>query len=76
MLRPGAALLVLAAVPAVAAAQSKSALSWVREPGAESCIGTVELGQRVERLVGPMLVSAPEGQVSVEGRIRRAGPAR
>jgi len=58
--------------PAPAAAQSKSALSWVRQPGAESCIGTVELGKRVERLVGPMLVPAPEGQVSVEGRIAPA----
>lgn len=64
--------LAAATCGASAAAQSKSALSWVREPGAESCIGTVELGQRVERLVGPMLVPAPEGQVSVEGRIARS----
>jgi hypothetical protein len=62
----------LLGTPAALAAQSKSALSWVREPGAERCIGTVELGRRVERLVGPMLVSAPEGQVSVEGRIAPA----
>jgi hypothetical protein len=57
--------------PASARAESKSALSWVRESGAEQCIGAVELGQRVERLVGPMLVAAPAGQVSVEGRIAR-----
>ena len=60
------------ATPDAAGAQSKSALSWLRAPGAESCIGTVELGKRVERLVGPMLVPAPEGQVSVEGRIAPA----
>jgi hypothetical protein len=63
---------VLTSLPLAAVAQSKSALSWVREPGAEGCIGTVELGQRVERLVGPMLVAAPEGQVSVEGKIAPA----
>jgi hypothetical protein len=78
MLRLARALLalpcLLAAPGTPAAAQSKSALSWVRAPGAEQCIGTVALGQRIERLVGPMLVSAPEGQVSVEGRIAPVKP--
>jgi hypothetical protein len=73
MLRLARALLALPCLlawpTAPTAAQSKSALSWVRTEGAEQCIGSVELGKRVERLVGPMLVAAPEGQVSVEGRI-------
>jgi hypothetical protein len=41
-------------------------------PGAEGCIGTTELGSRVERLVGPVLVSATRAQVSVEARVARA----
>jgi hypothetical protein len=53
--------------------QAPSALSWVREAGAESCIGAPELGARVERLVGPVLVAAPSAEVSVEGHIARHG---
>lgn len=58
---------------ASAQAQAPSALSWVREAGAESCIGAPELGARVERLVGPVLVAAPSAEVSVEGHIARKG---
>ncbi len=61
-------------VTSSAAAQTKTALSWVREAGAEGCIGAVELGRRVENVVGPMLVSAPDGQVSVEGRVGKRSP--
>lgn len=50
-------------------AQSKSALSWSRGAGAEGCIGAVALARRVEQIVGPVLVSASDAQVSVEGRI-------
>lgn len=71
VLRVALPLSLLLVCTGLAVAESKSALSWVREPGTESCIGAVELGQRVERLVGPMLVAAPAGQVSVEGRIAR-----
>ncbi len=49
----------------------RSALSWVREPGAETCIGAAELGRRVERLVGPVLVAASQAEVSIEARIAR-----
>lgn len=56
-----------------ASGQAPSALSWVREAGAESCIGAPELGARVERLVGPVLVAAPSAEVSVEGQIARNG---
>ena len=65
---------LLSGAASTAATQSRSSLSWVREPGAESCIGAAELGRRVESLVGPMLVSAPDGEVSVEGRIAPAKP--
>ena len=54
-------------------AQAPSALSWVRQPGAEGCIGAPQLGARVERLVGPVLVAAPSAEVSVEGVITRQG---
>jgi hypothetical protein len=57
----------LASAPAHA--QTKSALGWVRMRGAEECIGTAELASRVERLVGPVLVSASRAQVSVEARV-------
>lgn len=57
----------------LATAQTSTALSWVREPGAESCIAAIELGRRVERIVGPVLASAPEAQVSIEGRIASQG---
>lgn len=47
-----------------------STLAWVRLPGAESCIGTVELAKAVERRLG-RLVFAPVSQadLAVEGRI-------
>jgi hypothetical protein len=61
------ALCWLAAQPL--AAQARVALSWVREAGAESCIGAQDLGRAVERIVGPVLVAAPQAQLSVEGRI-------
>jgi hypothetical protein len=56
-----------------ALAQAPSSLSWVREPGAESCIAAPELGARIERLVGPVLVAPPLAQVSVEGHVARHG---
>src|SRR5262245_50490366 len=52
-------------------AHAKTALSFVREPGAEHCIAALELGQRVEHVVGPVLVSAADAELSVEGRIAR-----
>lgn len=67
-----AALAVTWLVVLGAQAQTRSALSWVREPGAEQCIAAPELGQRVQTLSGRDLVAAPEAQVSIEGRIARA----
>jgi len=63
---------LLTEVPS-ALAQAPSSLSWVREPGAESCIAAPELGARIERLVGPVLVAPPLALVSVEGHVARRG---
>jgi hypothetical protein len=50
-----------------------SALSWVRMPGAESCMSARELAQGVERRLGrSVFVSAALGDLSIEGRIERA----
>src|SRR4051812_5579542 len=65
--------LALALRPESVHAQAKTALSWVRTQGAESCIAATELGRRVEQLVGPVLASAPEGQISIEGGIKKSG---
>lgn len=64
----------LCAVPAVARAQAPgprtSSLSWIRMPGAESCVSTQELARDVEARLGrPVFVSAAAADVSVEGRI-------
>jgi hypothetical protein len=54
-----------------------SSLSWVRMPGAESCVATQDLAQRVEARLGrPVFVSAAQADVSVEGLIEPAGPGR
>jgi hypothetical protein len=53
-----------------------SSLSWIRMPGAESCIPTQELARAVEaRLARAVFVSASQGDVSIEGRIDRKGAA-
>ncbi|HEX7664042.1 MAG TPA: hypothetical protein VF407_06025, partial [Polyangiaceae bacterium] len=47
-----------------------SSLSWIRMPGAESCVPTQDLARDVEtRLARPVFVSASQGDVSIEGRI-------
>lgn len=62
----------LALAPGEASARAKTALHWVRGEGAESCIGPRALARAVEQHIGPVLVSATDGEVSVEGRIERA----
>jgi hypothetical protein len=53
-----------------------SSLSWIRMPGAESCIPTQELARAVElRLARTVFVSASQADVSIEGRIDRKGAA-
>jgi hypothetical protein len=47
-----------------------SSLSWIRLPGAESCVATQALARAVEeRLARQVFVSAAQADVSVEGRI-------
>lgn len=51
-----------------------SSLSWVRLPGAESCIATQALSRAVEeRLRRPVFVSPSNADLSVEGHVERSG---
>lgn len=62
---------LLAPLPAPAQAMSPS-LSWVRLPGAESCIAAGALARRVEgRLGRAIFVTASEADLLIEGRIER-----
>ena len=59
-----------------AAAQPDIALSWVRGPGAESCIALAELAARSEaRMAGRAFVAAEEAELNLEGRIAREAAA-
>jgi hypothetical protein len=52
-----------------------SSLSWVRLPGADSCVSTQDLARDVEaRLRRTVFVSASSADVSVEGRIEPKPP--
>ncbi len=51
------------------AALRRPALHWVRGPGASGCVDPRRLAQRVEELVGPVLVRAPEAEHSIEGYV-------
>lgn len=65
---------VVCAPPAARAGTATSALSWVRLPGAETCIPTPELGTRIEKHLGrPVLVSPSVADVSIEGRVEPVG---
>ncbi|HEY8087298.1 MAG TPA: hypothetical protein VIF09_05625 [Polyangiaceae bacterium] len=73
-----ACIAALCAVPAAAHAEvpapRTSSLSWIRMPGAESCVSTQDLARDVEaRLARPVFVSAAQADVSVEGRIEPRG---
>ncbi len=49
-----------------------SSLSWVRLPGAESCISTQKLASAVEKRIGRRaFVSASQADISLEGRVER-----
>src|SRR5689334_13052526 len=55
-----------------APAPRTSALSWVRGPGAESCLGVRTLAQAVERILSrPVFVPASRADLSVEARVDR-----
>jgi hypothetical protein len=54
----------------VAPDKAGPALNWTRQPGAESCIGSVELAARIEeRVQKKIFVPAPEAIVAVEGYV-------
>ena len=53
-------------------AQRTSSLSWVRLAGAEQCISTQELAERVEQRLGRrVFVSASQADLSLEGHVER-----
>lgn len=71
------ALIVVVAAPSARAepdARRTSTLAWVRLPGAEACIGPVELAAAVEARLG-RVVFAPvsRADLAVEGRIEPTG---
>ncbi len=69
--------LALGAAPVCAQeapAPRHASLSWVRLPGAESCVSSTELGRAVEaRLSRRVFVSAAEAELAVEGRVEHEG---
>jgi hypothetical protein len=63
--------LLASAAPAHATPPTSS-LSWVRLPGAESCLSTHQLAESVEKRLGHRaFVSASQAELSLEGRIER-----
>jgi hypothetical protein len=61
----------------VASAQSvlrRPALHWARSQDALSCVDPRTLAERVEELVGPVLVRAPEAEHTVEAEVSRPKP--
>jgi hypothetical protein len=76
-LRIASALLVASALTPLAIstahAQRTSSLGWARLPGAEDCISTQALAERVERRLGRrVFVSASQADFALEGRVERA----
>ena len=68
--------LALVALALPARAQRTSSLGWVRLAGAEQCIATQQLAQRVEQRVGhSVFVSASQADLAIEGRVERATDA-
>lgn len=61
--------------PADHGGKKTSSLSWTRLEGAESCIGTHDLAQRVEALLHRQaIVSAADADLSIEGRVEKKSP--
>src|SRR5262245_9058418 len=68
--------IALVAFAPAARAQRTSSLGWVRLAGAEQCIATQQLAQRVEQRVGrAVFVSASQADLAIEGRVERAPDA-
>jgi hypothetical protein len=66
----------LHALPMLAQAQASGAhafaLNWVRGPGAEACISSSELADRVEQLLGPVFRAPDDASRAIEGLITKA----
>jgi hypothetical protein len=70
------ALLLLLAAGALAQPTGGAALNWVRMPGAERCIGSVELSGLVEERLGRnAFVRPPDALVLIVGRVSPRPPA-
>lgn len=63
------------ALGAKAEAPARTALHWVRAPGAEQCIDPRTLAMRVEALTGPVFVRPAEAERSLEAEIAPHGRA-
>ena len=61
----------LAGIAAAASADeaSASSLTWIRKPGAESCIGQAELRKRVEARLSRKLVREKDARLQIRGEI-------
>ena len=68
---------LIASAASAQATPPTSSLSWVRLPGAESCLSTHQLAASVEKRLGHRaFVSASQAELSLEGRIERSAPDR
>lgn len=69
------ALCSLALVQRAAAQDERQgyALNWVRAPGAEACISSSRLAERVEQLLGPVLRAPDASDRAIEGLVEPAG---
>lgn len=71
----GACALAWLALPAraqTAPASHGYALNWVRAPGAEACISSSELAQRIEELIGPVFRAPDAADRAIEGLVAPA----
>jgi hypothetical protein len=57
--------------PPTAATKDTFALNWVRQTGAEDCVSSTDLAGLLEHLLGPVLRTAPEASLLVEGAVTR-----
>jgi len=57
--------------PTAAGAKDTFALNWVRQAGAEDCVSSAELADLLERILGPVLRTATDASLLVEGAVTR-----
>jgi len=61
--------LALTTRPVHAHDAKRFALNWVRGPGAEACISSHRLAQQLQQTFGPVLVTADEAELAIEGQV-------